>query len=167
MDDRGKQRQVLFDGAQDCAQLFHLPLRVSNAMFDRLDDDDDVLVNVGTPATATNAAIAPEQPEWIANNFDTKEVFDNLAITFVDGAPVAPDQDDKPDTLHVVDETPKVEEEDNNDDGNVYARDFSIPSMEGYPFRQPALDSVFCEMFEKLQMRCLDIRALVDPAFVE
>jgi hypothetical protein len=51
---------VLFDGAQDCAQLFHLPLRVPNAMFDGLDDDvDDMPIDVGTPATAANPATAP------------------------------------------------------------------------------------------------------------
>ena len=49
MDNRGKQHRVLFDGVQDCAKLFHLPLRVPEAMFDGLDDvDDDVPVNVGT-----------------------------------------------------------------------------------------------------------------------
>ena len=39
--------------------------------------------------------------------------------------------------------------------------------MEGYPFQQPALDTVFREMSENLQMRCSDMRAPVVPAFVE
>ena len=39
--------------------------------------------------------------------------------------------------------------------------------MEGYPFQQPALDTVFREMFENLQMRCSDMRAPIGPAFVE
>ena len=65
MDTRGKQHRVLFDGTQDCAQLFHLPLRVPNSMFDGLDDDiDDMPIDVGTPATAANPASAPEQPVW-------------------------------------------------------------------------------------------------------
>ena len=70
MENRGKQRQVLFDGVQDCAQLYHLPLHVSNAMFDGLDDDvvvddddDDVPIPIGPHATTTDAAIAPVQPE--------------------------------------------------------------------------------------------------------
>jgi hypothetical protein len=41
------------------------PVRVPNAMLDGLDDDvDDAPINVGTPATTTDAAIAPEQPEY-------------------------------------------------------------------------------------------------------
>ena len=67
--------------------MFHLPLRVPNAMFDELDDDDKP-VPVSTPATTTDAAIAPVQPEWDANNVDTNEVFVDLGITFVDGVPV-------------------------------------------------------------------------------
>ena len=39
--------------------------------------------------------------------------------------------------------------------------------MEGYPFQQPALDTVFREMFENLQMRRSDMRAPVGPEFVE
>ena len=43
---------MLFDGVQDCAQLFYLPLRVPDAMFEGLDDDDDdVPVDVGTAVT--------------------------------------------------------------------------------------------------------------------
>ena len=61
MDTRGKQHRVLFDGVQDCAQLFHLPLRLPDAMFDGLDDDDDdVPVNVGTSVPAAGPATAPE-----------------------------------------------------------------------------------------------------------
>ena len=45
MDTRGKQRQGLFDGVQDCAQLFHLPLRVPDDMFDGIDDVDDDVPN--------------------------------------------------------------------------------------------------------------------------
>ena len=63
MDTRGKQHRVLFDGVQDCAQLFHLPLRVPDAMFEGLDDDDDVPVDVGTAVTAADPATAPEQPQ--------------------------------------------------------------------------------------------------------
>ena len=49
MDTRGKQHRVIFDGVQDCAQLFHLPLRVPDTMFEGLDDDDDgVPIDVGT-----------------------------------------------------------------------------------------------------------------------
>ena len=64
MDTRGKQHRVLFDGVQDCAQLFHLPLRVPDAMFEGLDDDDeDVPIDVGTAVTAADPATAPEQPQ--------------------------------------------------------------------------------------------------------
>ena len=35
--------------------------------------------------------------------------------------------------LH-IDETPEEVEEDKTDDGNVYARELPVPSMEGYPF---------------------------------
>ena len=77
------------------------------------------------------------------------------------------DQDDEADTPHVIDETPEEVEEDDDDDGNEYARELPVPSMEGYPFQQPALDTVFREMFENLQMRCSDMRAPVDPAFVK
>ena len=123
LDTRGKQRHVLFDGVQDCAQLFHLPLRVPDAIFDGLDDnEDDMPINVGTLATAANPATAPEQPEWNANTFDTNEVFNDLGITFVDGVPVFPNFDDDADTPHVVDET-TAEVENDNEDGNVYARD--------------------------------------------
>ena len=168
METRGKQHRVLFDGVQDCAQLFHLPLRVPGAMFDGLDDvDNDVPVNVGTAATAADPATAPELPEWITNNFDTNGVVDDLGITFVDGVPVVPDQDDEPDTPHVVGDTPEEEEENVNDDGNAYARELPVSSMEDYPFRQPALNTVFREMFENLQLRCSDMRAPVEPAFVE
>jgi hypothetical protein len=123
LDTRGKQRHVLFDGVQDCTQLFHLPLRVPDAMFDGIDDVDDGMPNdIGTPATDTNPATAPVQPEWDANTFDTNEVFDDLGITFVDGVPVVPSYDDEPDTPQVVEEThDDVEEEDNND-GNAYSR---------------------------------------------
>ena len=124
-------------------------------------------VDVGTTATAADPATAPEQPEWLANNFDTYDGFDALGITDVDGVPVVTDQDDEADTPHVIDETPEEVEEDKNDDGNVYARELPVPSMEGYPFQQPALDTVFREMFKDLQMRCSDMRAPVDPAFVE
>ena len=96
---------MLFDGAQDCAQLFHLPLRVPNSMFDGLDDEDDMPIDVGTPATAANPATATEQPVWDANTFDTNEIFNDLGITFVNGVPVVPNYDDEPDTLHVVDDT--------------------------------------------------------------
>ena len=127
-------------------------------MFDKLDDDDDnVPILIGTPATATDAAIAPVQPEWDANTFDRNAVFDDLGITFVDGVPVVPSHDDEPDTPNVVDETPKDDVEDDNDDGNVYARELPVPSTEGYPIRQPALDTVFREIFKNLQMRCLDM----------
>jgi hypothetical protein len=144
MDNRGKQQRVLFDGEQDCAQLFHLLLRAPNAMFDGLDDDvDDMLIDVGTPATAADPATTPEQPEWDANTFDTNAVFDDLGITFVEGVPVVPSYDDEPDTPQVVEETPEEVEEDDNNEENVFARDLPVPSMEGYPFRQPALDMVF------------------------
>jgi hypothetical protein len=169
LDTRGKQRQVLFDGVQDCAQLFHLPLRVPDAMFDGIDDDvdDDVPIGIGTPATAANPVIGPEQPEWTANNFDKNEELKDLGITFVNGVPVVPDQDDESDTPHVVDETPEEVEEEENNDGNVYARELPVSCMDGYPFRQPALDMVFREMFENLQMRCSDMRAPADPTYVE
>ena len=77
------------------------------------------------------------------------------------------DQDDEADTPHVIDETPEEVEEDENDNDNVYARDLPVSSMEGYSFRQPALDTVFREMLENLQLRRSDMRAPVDPAFVE
>jgi hypothetical protein len=80
---------------------------------------------------------------------------------------MVPDQDDEPDTLRVVDETPEDDNENDNDNGNVYARKHPVPSMEDYPFRQPVLDPVFRERFENLQMRCLDMKTPVDPAFVE
>ena len=97
MDTRGKQHRVLFDGVQDCAQLFHLPLRVPDAMFDGLDDvDDDVPVDVGTAATAADPATAPELPEWITNNLNNDGVVEDLGITFVDGVPVVTDQDNEP-----------------------------------------------------------------------
>jgi hypothetical protein len=103
--------------------LYHLPLRVRNALFDGLDDDDDDMpVPIGTPATATDAAIAPVQPEWDVNTFDTTAVFDDLGITFVNEVPVVPYYDDEPDTPHVVDETPEDDDEDDNDNGNVYVR---------------------------------------------
>ena len=83
MDTRGEQHRVLFDGVQDCAQLFHLPLRVPDAMFDGLDDDDDdVPVDVGTAVTAADPVTAPEQPQWLANDFDTYGGFDGLGITY-------------------------------------------------------------------------------------
>ena len=124
-------------------------------------------VDVGTAATAADPATAPELPEWITNNFNNDEVVEDLGITFVDGVPVVTDQDDVADTPLVIDKTPEEVEEDDNDDGNEYARELPVPSMEGYPFQQPALDTVFCEMFENLQMRCSNMRAPVDPAFVE
>ena len=77
------------------------------------------------------------------------------------------DQDYKADTPHVIDETPEEVEEDKYDDGNVHARELPVPSIEDYPFQQPALNTVFRETFENLQMRCSDMRAPVDPAFVE
>ena len=44
--------------------MFHLPLRVPDAMFEGLDDDDDdVPVDVGTAVTAADPATAPEQPQ--------------------------------------------------------------------------------------------------------
>jgi hypothetical protein len=144
MDYRGKQRHVLIDGVQDCAQVFHLPLRVPDNMFNGLDDDVDVMfIDVGLPATAANPATAPEQSEWDANTFDTNAVFDNYGISFVDEVPVVPSYDDEPDTPQVIEKTPEEIEEDDNNDGNIYVRDLSVPSMEGYPFRQPALDTVF------------------------
>ena len=77
MDSRGKQHRVLFDEVQDCAQLFYLPLRVPDAMFKGLDDDDDdVPVDVGAAVTAADPATAPEQPQWLANHFDTCDGFD-------------------------------------------------------------------------------------------
>ena len=82
--------------------------------------------DIGTPAIDTNPATAPVQPEWDANTFDTNEVFDDLGITFVDGVPVVPSYDDEPDTLQVVEETTEYVEEDNNNDGNEYARDLII-----------------------------------------
>ena len=148
--------------------MFHLPLRVPDAIFDGLDDDvDEVPIDVGTPATAANPATAPEQPEWNANTFDTNAVFDDLGITFLDGVPVVPSYDDEPDTPQVVEEIHDDVEDNDNGDGNVYARDLPIPNMEGYPFRQPALDTVFREMFDNLQMRCSDMRAPVDVEYVE
>ena len=127
---------MLFDGVQDCAQLFHLPLRVPDDMFDGIDDvDDDVPINVGTTATAANYATAPEQPEWLANNFNTYDGFDGLGIIYSDRVPVITDQCNEADTPHVIDETPEEVEEDKNDDGNVYARELPVPSMEGYPFQ--------------------------------
>jgi hypothetical protein len=168
MDNRGKQQRELYDGAQDCAQLFHLPLRVPNAMFDGLDDDlDDMPIDVGTTATAADPATTPEQPEWNANTFGTNAVFDDLGVTFADGVPVVPSFDDEPDTPQVVEVTTEYVEEDNNNCGSEYARDLPVPSMEGYPFRQPALDTVFREMFENLQMQCSDMRAPVNIEFVE
>ena len=89
LDTRGKQRQVLFDGVQDCAQLFHLPLRVPDAMF-------DMPVDVCTAATAADPATVHELPEWINNNFDNDGVVEDLGITFVDGVLVVTDQDDEP-----------------------------------------------------------------------
>ena len=104
----------------------------------------------GTTATAAIPATAPEQPEWITNNFDTNDGLEELGITFVDGVPVVTDQVDEADTPHVIDETPEEVEEDENDDGNVYARELPVPSMEGFPFQQPVLDTMFREMFENL-----------------
>ena len=98
MDTRGKQHRVLFDGVQDCAQLFHLPLRVPDAMFDGLDDvDDDVPLNVGTAATTADLATAPELPEWITNNLNNDGAVEDLGITFVYGVPVVTNQDDEAD----------------------------------------------------------------------
>ena len=105
--------------------------------------------------------------KWIVNNFDTNKGLEDLGIKFVDGVPVVTDQDDEADTPHVIDKTPVENEEDETDDGIVYTRELSVPSMEGYPFQRPALDTVFREMFENLQMRCSDMRAPVDPAFVK
>jgi hypothetical protein len=176
MDCRGKQRQVLFDRVQDCAQLFCAGLCATisftsvspDNMFDGLDDvDDNVLVDVGTPVIAANPATAPEHSEWDANTFDTNAVFNELGITFVNGVQVVPSYDKKADTPHFADETPEDVEDDDNDDGNFYASELPVPSMEGYPFRQPALDTVFREMFKNLQMRCSDMRAPVNLAFVE
>ena len=83
---------MIFDGVQDCAKLFYLPLRVPNAIFDGLDDDDDdVPVDVGTAVTAADLATAPEQPQWLANNFDTYDGFDGLGVTYVAGVPVVTD----------------------------------------------------------------------------
>jgi hypothetical protein len=70
-------------------------------------------------------------------------VFDDLGITFVDGVPVVPSHIDEPDIPQVVEETPEDVEDDDNDDRNVYARDLPVPSMEDYPFIQPALGTVF------------------------
>jgi hypothetical protein len=103
----------------------------------------------------------------MANNFDTNEGLEDLGITFVDGVSVVTDQNDVADTPHVVDETSEEVEDDDNDECNLYARELPVPSMERYPFKQPALDTVFREIFENLQMRCSDIRATVDPAFVK
>jgi hypothetical protein len=137
-------------------------------MFDGLDDvDDEVPIDVGTAATAADPAAAPELPEWITNKFDTNGAVEDLGITFVDGGPVVPDQNNEPDTPHVVEDTPEEEEEDVNDDSNVYARELPVSSMDGFPFRQPAQDMMFREMSENLQMRCSDMRAPVVPAFVE
>jgi hypothetical protein len=135
-------------------------------MFNGL-DDDDVPIPIGTPTNEANAAIAPVQPEWDANTFDRNAVFDDLGITFVDVVPVVPSHDDEPDTLLIFNETPEDDEEEDNNDGNVYARELPFPSMEGCSFRQPALDTVVHEMFENLQMRCLDMQTPEDPAFVE
>ena len=118
-------------------------------------------------ATAADPTTAPELPEWITNNLNNDGVVEDLGITFVDGVPVVTDQDNEADTPHVIDDTHEEVEDDDNDDGNEYARKLPVPSMEGYPFQQPALDTVFREMFENLQMRCSDMRAPVDPAFVE
>ena len=103
----------------------------------------------------------------MANNLDTFGGFDGLGVEILDGVPVVTDQDDEADTPHDIDETPEEDEQDDNDDDNEYARELSVPSMEGYPFQQPALDTVIREMFENLQLRCSDMRAPVGSAFVE
>jgi hypothetical protein len=53
MEKSGKQRQVLFDEVQNCAQLYHSPVLVPNALFDGL-DDDDVPAPIGTPTCNCN-----------------------------------------------------------------------------------------------------------------
>ena len=53
------------------------------------------------------------------------------------------DQDDEADTPHVIGETPVENEEDDNDDGNEYARELPVPSMEGYPFNRLHLTLYF------------------------
>jgi hypothetical protein len=150
---------VLFDGVQDCAQLFHLPLHVPNSVFDGLDYDDVPTPN-GTGANPTDIAIVPAQPQC------TNEVLNDLGITFVNGLPVVPNHDDEPDTPQVMDETPE-EEEEVVEDGNLYARDLSTPSMDGYSFRNPAIDTVFHEMYETLWMHCRDMLHPVDTVKVQ
>ena len=103
----------------------------------------------------------------MANNLTTYDGIDGLVVEMVDGIPVVTDQDDDADTPHVINEDPEEVEQDDDDDGNVYARELPVPSMEGYPFKQPALDTVFREMFENLQMRGSDTRATVNPEYVE
>ena len=63
MGNRGKQRQVLLNGVQDCAQLFYLPQRVPNSLFDGLDNDKDVPIPIGTEVNSTDTDIEPAQPE--------------------------------------------------------------------------------------------------------
>ena len=55
---------------------------------------------VGTAVTAADPATEPEQPQWMANNFDTYDEFDGLGVTFVGVVPVVTDQDDEADTPH-------------------------------------------------------------------
>ena len=103
----------------------------------------------------------------MANDLTTYDGFDGLGVEFVDGVPVVTDQDDEADTPHVINEDPEEVEQDDNDDGNEYARELPVPSMEGYPFNQPALDTVSCEMFENLRMRRSDMRAPVGLELVK
>jgi hypothetical protein len=81
----------------------------------------------------------------LPTSFDTNEVLDDLGITFVDKVPVVSDQDDDLDTSQGVDEFSRENEEDDNNNGNIYARKLPVPSMESHLFRQPALDTVFWE----------------------
>ena len=71
----------------ECKIVFHLPLRVPDAIFKGLDDDvdDDVPVDVGTAATAADPATAPKLPEWITNNLNNDGVVEDLGITNTSG----------------------------------------------------------------------------------
>ena len=48
--------------------------------------------------------------------------------------------------------TPEDYDEEDNEDGNVYAKELPVPNMEGYTFQHPATDTVFREMHDNLQM---------------
>jgi outer membrane protein OmpA-like peptidoglycan-associated protein len=109
MESKGRQRQVLFDGVQVFPQLFYLPLRVPDPVFDGLDNDDDnIATQPEVPPNPVNMIPidAINQTQMDEANWDTDSTFDGLCITFVYGQPVIPHFDDESDVTIVMTDAP-------------------------------------------------------------